>query len=87
MNNRLESDGFSDIARLGNLSLYTCPQLLESIQNMKVDIEDFGDFQRLTLENNQVFVSICYEPNGKFIKIEREVWKNHGLDLNHEAKH
>ncbi len=87
MNNRFESDGFSDIARLGDLSLYTCQQLLESIQNMNTNIEDFGYFQRLTLENNQVLVSICYEPNGKFIKIEREVWKNHGLDLNHEVKH
>jgi hypothetical protein len=54
---------------------------------MKVNIEDVGHFQRLTLENNQVLVSICYEPNGKFINIEREVWKNHGLDLNHEPKH
>jgi len=87
MNNRFESDGFSELARLGDLSLFTCQQLLNSIQNMKVNIEDLGHFQQLTLENNQVLVSICYEPNGKFINIEREVWKNHGLDLNHEPKH
>ena len=87
MNNRFEPDGFSDIARVGDLSLYTCQQLLESIQNMNANIENFDNFQRLTLENNQVLISICYELNGKFKNIEREVWKNHGLDLNHEPKH
>ena len=69
MNNRFESDGFSELARLGDLSLFTCQQLLNSIQNMKVNLEDVGHFQRLTLENNQVLVSICYDSNGKFINI------------------
>jgi hypothetical protein len=87
MSARSESDGFSEIARLGDLSVYTCQQLLDTIQYMNVQIENLVDFQRITWENAQVLVSICYDPQGKFLRIEREVWKNHGLDLNHEQDH
>jgi hypothetical protein len=49
-------------------------------------IEEYPDFQRLSLENDQVLVSILYSLEGTFLSIEREVWKNHGMDLNHLAE-
>ncbi len=86
MNLHPESDGFSEIARLGDLSLYTCQQLLDSIKLMHVRIEDLGNTLLVTWENDQVLVSICYDPQGNFLYIVREVWKNHGLDVNHHTE-
>ncbi len=87
MSTRSESDGFSEMARLGDLSVYTCQQLLDAIQHMNRQIENLGDFQRVTVENDQVLVAICYDLQGNFLHIEREVWKNHGMDLNHTQDH
>ena len=43
MSTRSESDGFSEMARLGDLSVYTCQQLLDAIQHMNRQIENLGD--------------------------------------------
>lgn len=82
----MESDGFSELARLGDLSRYTCQQLMDALPHMHKLIEEYPDFQRLSLENDQVLVSILFSLEGTFLSIEREVWKNHGMDLNHQAE-
>ena len=82
----MESNGFSELARLGDLSMYTCQQLMDAPPLMHKLIEEYPDFQRLSLENDQVLVSILYSLEGTFLSIEREVWKNHGMDLNHLAE-
>ncbi len=82
----MESNGFSELARLGDLSMYTCQQLMDALPLMHKLIEEYPDFQRLSIENDQVLVSILYSLDGIFLSIEREVWKNHGMDLNHLAE-
>ena len=82
----MESNGFSEVARMGDLSMYTIQQLMDAIPPMQKLIEEYPDFQRLSLENDQVLVSILYSLDGIFLSIEREVWKNHGMDLNHQAE-
>ncbi len=87
MNSRSESDGFSEIGKLGDLSHYTFDQLLSLTQSMNFTVENFTNYKQLTLENDQVLISLHYSLDGIFIQIDREVWKNHGMDLNHQAQH
>jgi hypothetical protein len=49
--------------------------------------EEFIDHKLLILETDEVLISLRFSLDGIFIQIEREVWKNHGLDLNRQVQH
>lgn len=87
MNSRSESDGFSEIGKLGDLSKFTFDQLHGLTSSMNPRAEEFTDHKLLILETDEVLISLRYSLDGIFIQIDREVWKNHGMDLNHQAQH
>lgn len=87
MNSRSESDGFSEIGKLGDLSKFTFDQLHGLTTCMNPRAEEFTDHKLLILETDEVLISLRYSLDGIFIQIDREVWKNHGMDLNHQAQH
>jgi hypothetical protein len=87
MNSRSESDEFSEIGKLGNLSKFTFDQLHALTTSMNPRAEEFIDHKLLILETDEVLISLRFSLDGIFIQIERDVWKNHGLDLNRQVQH
>jgi hypothetical protein len=83
--NKAESD-YSGFSYLGDLSKYTCDTLMDLIQDMDVKISHEDVYKYVTWENNRLAITICFNLSGEFIRIEREVWKDLDIDINHELE-
>lgn len=75
------SSDYSEFAKLGDLSKYTCDTLMDIIQGMEVKSLHKDVCQYVTWENNQIVVTICFNLSGEFMHIVREVWKDLDVDF------
>ena len=81
--NKLGED-FSGFSNLNDLSKYSCSDLLEIIENMEVKIWYEDVYKYVLWENNQLAITICFNLSDEFLHVEREVWKDLDVDLNHD---
>lgn len=77
---------YSEFSYLDDLSKYTCDTLMDAIQGMQVSVLCKDIYKYVTWENNQIAVTICFNLSGKFMHIEREVWKDLDVDFVHTVE-
>jgi hypothetical protein len=78
--NKLVTD-FSGFSKLGDLSKYSCDELMDLIQDMDVKISHEDVYKCVTWENNHLAITVCFNSSGEFVHIEREVWKDLDVDI------
>ncbi len=80
---RREFNDYSIFSKLGDLSNYNFETLNSLILNMEMHVEHIDIFKYVTWENNLFAITICFDSLGRFLQIEREVWKDLDVDINH----
>ena len=78
--NKLVTD-FSGFSKLGDLSKYSCDELMDLIQDMDVKISHEDVYKCVTWENNHLAITVCFNSSDEFMHIEREVWKDLDVDI------